>query len=68
MEHSFVLTTIGSPEIGEPAGTVTLVLPEGANIAVLEVDSGDGNPVTVHLDYRMLTDLMVHAGRVASEL
>lgn len=68
MQHEFETETVaGVTHVDQPAGTITLLLSDGSTMAELLVNDGSHHAV-VYLDYRQLTALMVHMGRIASEL
>ena len=68
MQHEFEIDTMaGVTHVDQPTGTITVLMADGSTMAELLVNDGNHHAV-VYLDYRMLTQLMVHLGRVASEL
>lgn len=68
VQHEFEIATMaGVTHVDQPEGTITLLLSEGSTMAELLVNDGSHHAV-VFLDYRMLTQLMAHMGRVATEL
>jgi hypothetical protein len=65
-----VPTLAGVENVGDPAGTVTVTLHPGDNVAALHVSNGGefDRGTTVFLDYGQITALMVALGHTAGQL